>query len=171
MLCLKIDKKGRWQLLYYNNNRRKGESVLSDEPVQWNQRTHIAGVYDNGRLNLFVNGVKQRQAMTVDDIKPKGRQIRIGSNLWAGGRNHFFKGAIGQVRISKVRMYKNNFTPADRLSVDEHSMAMYDLNERVRRLITNQAGGEFIRLRVDMKTVRASEELTGDKPSASKPSG
>lgn len=73
-------------------------------------------------------------------------------------------------------MYKNNFTPADRLSVDEHSMAMYDLNERVRRLITDQAGGEFIRLRVDMKTVRASEELkseelTGDKPSASKPSG
>lgn len=68
-------------------------------------------------------------------------------------------------------MYKNNFTPADRLSVDEHSMAMYDLNERVGRLITDQAGGEFIRLRVDMKTVRASEELKSDKPSASKPSG
>ena len=176
MLCLKTDTKGRWQLLYYNNNQRRGESVLSNEPVQWNQRTHIAGVYDNGRLNLFVNGVKQRQAMTVKDIKPKGSQLRIGSNLWAGGKNHFFKGTISQVRISKVRMYKKNFTPADQLSVDENSMAMYDLNKKVGRLIINQAGGEFIRLRVDMNTVRASEELKSeelksDKPSASKRSG
>ena len=65
-------------------------------------------------------------------------RIWIGSNLWAGGKNHFFKGAIGQVRVSKVRMYKKNFTPADQLSVDENSMAMYDLNERAGRLITDQ---------------------------------
>ena len=174
MLCLKIDNKGRWQLLYYNNSRRTGESVLSNEPVQWNQRTHIAGVYDNGRLNLFVNGVKQRQAITVKDIKPKGRQLRIGSNLWLGDRNHFFKGSIDQVRISKVRMYKTSFTPADKLSADENSMAMSDLNEKAGRLILDQAGNEFARLRVDMEIVRGSEELendefTSDKPSALKP--
>ena len=39
-------------------------------------------------------------------------------------------------------------------------MAMYDLDEKFGRLIIDQSGREFARLKVDMKTVRESEELT-----------
>ena len=60
----------------------------------------------------------------------------------------------------ELKVYESNFTPADKLSADKNSMAMYDLDEKFGRLIIDQSGREFARLKVDMKTVRESEELT-----------
>ena len=157
MITLKIGNQGHWEFLLRG---RTLVSVVSNEPVEWNQRAHVAGIFENGRIELFVNGVKQSQRRTVSNIKPQGKEIRIGSNFWTGGRNHFYKGTVDQVRVSKVRVYESNFTPADKLSADKNSMAMYDLDEKFGRLIIDQSGREFARLKVDMKTVRESEELT-----------
>lgn len=84
---------------------------------------------------LYVNG--RQQQPTSDITTSHGASIRnflIGADP---GRDqerlpeHSFVGYLYAIRISDRARYDRNFTPPDELSVDQHSLAVYDARKSV----------------------------------------
>ncbi len=87
--------------------------------------THLAGVYDGQQIALFING---RMAASTN---APGARLSSDKSLYVGARPNgafnthnfsypliYWRGAVDEVRISRVARYKTDFTPAPRLARD-----------------------------------------------------
>ncbi|MBK8797554.1 MAG: LamG domain-containing protein [Anaerolineales bacterium] len=91
--------------------------------AQW---THLAAVYDNGAVRLFVNGVSSTPATVGATLRIAAGGLRIGG---VPGYS-YLGGAVDDVRISASVRYTANFAPPAILPApDANTLAQWAFNE------------------------------------------
>ncbi|MDX1944307.1 MAG: family 16 glycoside hydrolase [Pirellulaceae bacterium] len=87
----------------------------------------VAGVWDGTRLRLFVDGKEAK------DLRASSASIGAPSAIlghWGrSSASEGFRGQLDEVRISNVARYTADYVPEDRLSSDEHTLALYHFDE------------------------------------------
>jgi|GEM_PF-6455167 len=137
MLRLNYDKRNRWSFGTYNYHSKREHTITDTSLITWGQRTHVAGVYHLGQLELFVDGRSVGCSEKFNDVKPSGNKIRISTEFWNQGSG--FQGIVEQVRVTRGVRYQSSFQP-QRFERDDNTMALYDLNEGVGNLVYDSSG-------------------------------
>jgi len=108
--------------------------VASDAPVRLWQEQHLAAVFDGNELRLYVDGRLQlhRGAAASPNCNSAcpfliGASPTVKDNSLSA--EHRFNGRIDEVRISRVARYTEDFLPQRRFEPDEHTIALYHLDE------------------------------------------
>lgn len=120
---------GPWSV--YMQGTKEGYAVQG--PATPNQSAHVAGIFDGKELRLFVNG-RLAGTKRIDKDNPPNLQktaIHMG---------HQFIGLMREVRISKVARYDKDFTPAIRFEPDQHTIALYHMDEGAGDVLTDSSG-------------------------------
>jgi serine/threonine protein kinase/WD40 repeat protein/formylglycine-generating enzyme required for sulfatase activity len=124
-----------------NQHLARGHNLV---PV--GEGVHLAAVWDEKTLTLFVNGRRSPQASSGTPAE-HGGITTIGAG-YAGGqsggklgvRMFYFAGEIDEVRVSKVARYDKDFTPPNRHAPDDQTLALYHFNEGAGDVLTDYSG-------------------------------
>lgn len=102
------------------------QGVLYPTALPAGQWAHVAAVYDNGAVRLFVNGVATTPATVGATLRITTGGLRMGG---VPGYT-YFAGALDDVRLSSSVRYTANFTPPATLpSPDVDTLAQWALDE------------------------------------------
>ncbi|HHW88054.1 MAG TPA: hypothetical protein GX400_17835 [Chloroflexi bacterium] len=102
------------------------QGVLYPTTLPAGQWAHVAAVYDNGAVRLFVNGVATTPATVGATLRITPSGLRMGGVPGYA----YFAGALDDVRISASVRYTANFTPPATLpAVDVDTLAQWAFNE------------------------------------------
>jgi len=144
---------GAHQLVLYQTGGDWGVAKKNgDHSILWRapgsltpgERTHLAGVWTGKVLQLFVNGRKV-------DAEHQGYQLgSTEAGLYLGGApadvlpdgeaDRWFDGSVEQVRLSRGTIYEADFIPADVLTPDATSLAVYAINEGAGPTLVDSTG-------------------------------
>jgi Concanavalin A-like lectin/glucanases superfamily len=122
-------------MFHFNEGRQDNAgyaSAGSDNDAKLNQQVHVAGVYDGKNVRIFVDGKLQPHSdATTAPHKASIFDFMVGADPNAQGKPHqFFKGAIDEVRISKVARYQEDFRPAkEKFKPDASTLVLYHFDE------------------------------------------
>ena len=138
-------------------------------------KTHVlALVYDLRTLSLFVDGKKvltplySRQNGEESEISelihPLARQFEnLGTVFGVSTKNaadpRFFNGIIDEIRISNTARYTEDFTPEKRFENDEHTLALYHMDEGSGDVLKDSSGNGHHGKIFGAKWVRVDDEL------------
>ncbi|MFN8706478.1 MAG: LamG-like jellyroll fold domain-containing protein, partial [Planctomyces sp.] len=130
-MALYISDQGHWGMA-----RRFGTQSFVNAavtPATIGQWVHVAGVFENSEMTLYVNGQRQNTRAVPFGL-PKTR-----GGLYVGGvaseqlppdqNDRFFAGDIDCVRISKGIRYTEPFQPPESLAVDSRTVVALPLDE------------------------------------------
>lgn len=98
----------RWAFVVRDRDRNR--QIVSDEPASPARRVHLAGVFSDGKVRLFVDGKPQRDTAVVEKFVPSTHPILIAADT--NGEGHpeaFFQGKILSVRASSKALYTEPF--------------------------------------------------------------
>jgi hypothetical protein len=120
------------------------KAVCSNQTLPLHQWAHVAGVYYNSELTLFINGVKDSAIVAVSGAPFSGTApVFIGAAGPDTNPYEAFDGKIDEVRISNIARYTDSFTmPTDFFEYDENSLLLMHLDEGSGSLTKND--GSFI---------------------------
>ena len=91
-------------------DRDRNRQIVSDEPAAPLRRVHLAGVFADGKMRLFIDGKLQRDTAAVEQFVPSRHPLLIGADTNADGHPEaFFHGKIHGVRASTRAMYNESF--------------------------------------------------------------
>jgi hypothetical protein len=91
---------------------------------KWSAWTHLALAYDGARLRYFVDGRLQGEAEGAPYV-PSVRRLFVGAEPRGDSTpNHFFRGAIDEVRISRGARYAADFRPERTFLRDERTVLL-----------------------------------------------
>jgi len=97
-------------------DRARNCQVISDEPVAVGRPVHLAGVFADGKMRLFVNGKLQRETPEVEKFVPSPHALLIGADTNGQGQPEaFFQGDIMAVRATAQALYQESFSIPRRL--------------------------------------------------------
>ena len=119
-----------------------GPGYLSDQSPVPGIPTHVAAVWDGSQGILYVNG--QRQSVSSAHVDSLVFDATTPS--WIGGVGRpetletFIPYTIDELRVSGVARYSEDFTPATRHEVDEHTSALYHFDEGSGDQLTDASG-------------------------------
>ena len=131
------------------------QGVLYPTALPANQWSHVAVVYDNGAVRIFVNGVSNTPATVGATLRISTAGLRLGG--LAG--YPFFAGALDDVRISSAARYIANFTPPATLpAADADTLAQWAFNEGSGQTVADASGNGR------NGTLGASTAAGGDDP-------
>lgn len=127
-----IDASGFWQAFraQRSSGPRGHEYVYarSTSPAEIGRRVHVAGVFTESKLSLFIDGRPM-------ESKPTGKHVesRFPFYLGADPRSddtpeQFFHGTIDEVRVSDVARYWSGFDPQERFVSDSDTLLLYHLD-------------------------------------------
>lgn len=100
---LGILENGHAQVSFYHG--REWVKIESNDPVEIGTWTHLALVFENGLMSLFVNGVHDSEVNTLQPMPMGLDYIAVGGG---GGLGQFF-GGLDEVRITDVALNFNDF--------------------------------------------------------------
>ncbi|MGO1052196.1 LamG-like jellyroll fold domain-containing protein [Crossiella sp. CA198] len=116
----------RWAFAMTDDSRPGGPRVESANPPQLDAWTHLVGAYDaaNGKLVLYVNGVKQGEAV-VQGWNATGDLV-VGAAKFGGNTVDHFPG-----RIDDVKVYDRLLIPAEAATLANQAVlrSHYAMNE------------------------------------------
>ncbi len=118
--------------------------VISQQIVPLNQWVHVAGVYQDSELTLFVNGTKDTE-VTFASGAPFAGTAPVFIGAAGPDSNHYqaFDGNMDEVRISDIARYTDSFVlPTSPFEFDENSLALMHFDEGAGSLTENY--GTFI---------------------------
>ncbi len=100
-------------------------SATATEPIPPGEWVHLAGVYDSGNINIYVNGELAGTRLTSGNTRANNGDLVIGAN--ATGNGNFFVGLIDEVRIwsSGKSMFEIRDRHRDLLMGNEEYLATY----------------------------------------------
>ncbi|MDQ2587993.1 LamG-like jellyroll fold domain-containing protein [Saccharothrix yanglingensis] len=117
---------GKWGFLMSKGPAGNGWYALSDQGARPDQWVHLVGVFDapQGRMSLYVNGVKQGSFMgTPDGAGVHGWHasgpLWVGRGIWTGQRSDVWKGDIDDVRVHSGVLTENEIEQL-RFSTQHH---------------------------------------------------
>ena len=136
--------------------------VEANDEMEYGRRTHVAAVYDGRVVRLYIDGQVQTRGRAVEDLVPSTLPILIGANPNEDvGTAENFLGTIDEVRISQTACYTKDFTPAERLEADEHTLALYHFDEGAGDVLKDSSGNGHHGTIHGGTWVRVDEELKG----------
>ncbi|MFY0625047.1 MAG: T9SS type A sorting domain-containing protein [Reichenbachiella sp.] len=109
---------------------------------EWN---HVAAIFDNGVIKLYVNGdiVGTSASATFSSLPLSASNIVIGEDRIQGGAAEYYEGQMDDVRIwsvarsaTEISTYKNQCLAGDEIGLDLY----YNLNENSALTTTDLAG-------------------------------
>jgi hypothetical protein len=127
-MALYLDGDGRWGVARY----WKAQSILRRTTVRAepNTRVHLAALFQEGNLKLYVNG---RDVVDETSVFPLSE---TSGGLFIGGADlnnlqdpRFFPGVIESVKISRGDRYESPFAAPARLESDDRTLALFPLDE------------------------------------------
>jgi serine/threonine protein kinase/regulation of enolase protein 1 (concanavalin A-like superfamily) len=124
-----------WTFSLRDVGKVKNPFAESPNRVEFGKLHHVAGVFSNGELRLFVNGKKV--SVTKGPEKPGGIS---GAPFLIGGKVYPFSGIITEVRISQVARYDQDFTPAQRFETDKDTLGRYYFDEGAGNVLKDSSG-------------------------------
>ena len=142
---------------------RDGYSVTASPPLEGRQ--HVALVYKEGILSLFVAGQKRGSTSkrVGNEIKgPSRGQLTIGAQANPYNKNviNFFQGRIDEVRVSKIARYTGDFQPKQRFESDEETLGLYHFDEGTGEVLKDSSGNGHDGKIVGAKWVRSETAAT-----------
>ena len=159
MIKLRVNKEQKWEFSVYNHHSKKQVRIVADEAVEWGKRIHLAGVYKPGKIQFFVNGISVGKEEGFDGPRPSGGFMRLGSDIYGGGENHFFKGVIDEFRVDNTELYNENFIPEPNLVPKETSMFCFNFNEGLGKFAVDTSGnGIHANIKSGVWTQQKSDE-------------
>jgi hypothetical protein len=123
-------------------------------PAVENRKAHVAGVYANKTVRLFVDGKL------------------VGEKIWDPPTHHkvpfqlgiSFNGLLSEVRISKVARYEKDFMPRGRHEPDADTLALYHFDEGQGDLLKDSSGNNHHGKIVGAKWVNADGTPIAPRP-------
>ena len=107
------------------------QAVYSVSSITLNQWHHIAGIYDNETVLIYVDGVLKGTEL-VSAISSPNLGLCIGDNVQLNPSNasvsRYFNGDIDTVRISSITRYTSNFNPDVSWNTDIDTLGLWDMN-------------------------------------------
>ncbi|MCE9557258.1 MAG: LamG domain-containing protein [Planctomycetes bacterium] len=113
-------------------DRDRNRQIVSDEPATADRRVHLAGVFADGKMRLFIDGKPQRDTSLVEKFVPSRHPFLIGADTNADGHPEaFFHGKIQSVRASTRAVYQEPFSRPWRLESGEDTamLLVFDQGE------------------------------------------
>ncbi len=124
----------------YNNGDLKLEvgngttsTNISTGNLQLNKWQHIAGVFDNGSLSLYIDGTLQvNGSSTFSSVQTNSATLKLGA--YAGTYNQYFNGVLDQVRVWNIAKSQSDIVSNmySELNGNENGLvAYYDFNKGI----------------------------------------
>lgn len=116
--------------------------VPSDRPPKPGRWTHLALCYDGATLRFYVGGRLQGSSEGAPFVV-SGHRLLVGAEPLPDGRPHrFFRGAIDEVRVSRVVRYREDFVPRGEFLRDPETVLLlhFDVDEAEERIFLDDSG-------------------------------
>ncbi|WP_417385404.1 SUMF1/EgtB/PvdO family nonheme iron enzyme [Gimesia sp.] len=133
------------------------------------ERNHIAAIFENGEVRLYVDGkrldkVNYGPERTPAQAKPPTmvRELLIGNTRMAGQSP--FRGLIEGVRYSKGARYNEDFVPPAELTKDSTTEALYLFKEGQGDILKDYSDNGYNGKIIDAKWVKVGRETTISSP-------
>jgi len=110
---------------FETHNEGESTFVVDIRKAPIRQWVHVACIFDNDALYLYVDGIKVTKKENAE-MGQATSSLLIGMNHTNGS---FFDGMINEVRLSSVARYDANFTPAEKLVTDSHTIGLWHFDE------------------------------------------
>ncbi len=105
------------------------------------ERVHLAGVLSGRHMALFVDGQEQDTLDLAGPLDASPLPFFLGGNPNRDGSAvQHFNGIIEEVRISKSARYRGDFTPAERLEVDDDTALLYRFDRTTSDVAVDASG-------------------------------
>ncbi len=130
----------RWGIGFHNEKNQRYVNAESTAPGECQRRVNIAGTFDGTTSRLFIDGRLVGVSKAVEEYGPSGLPLLIGASWKVGNEfeNHF-KGILDEMRISNIARYSEDYSPARRLVVDAHTLALYHFDEEDGDLLKDES--------------------------------
>lgn len=166
---------GGWQFVAKGADGYAKAMWDADETT--NQRVHLAGVFDQGRVQLYVDGQLKAEEMIAGSFLPSSTNLVIGANPGSNagassydktGNNEyyqFFNGRIDEIRISRVAKYDDNFVPPtalDRFEPTDGTLALFHCDELAEGKLIDASGNGHDGAATNCKLVPADSPIAAD---------
>ncbi len=130
---------------------------------------HLAFVIDDREGRLYIDGkLVSRLPRTGERKGGEEEHAWLGAGLHNGIPNYFFRGRLGEVRVSKVARYEQDFTPAKRFDTDQNTLALYHFDEGSGDVLKDSSGHDHHGKIVGAKWVHVAESVNPDSPPPAK---
>ncbi|MCX7422871.1 MAG: SUMF1/EgtB/PvdO family nonheme iron enzyme [Planctomycetia bacterium] len=130
---------------------------------------HLASVIDDREGRLYIDGkLVSRRPRTNERTAGEDKHAWLGTALFNGGLNYFFRGRLGEVRVSQVARYDQEFTPAKRFDTDQDTLALYHFDEGSGDVLKDSSGHGHHGQIVGAKWVHVAESVNPDSPPSAK---
>jgi serine/threonine protein kinase/formylglycine-generating enzyme required for sulfatase activity len=127
------------------NEAQGPQFYFSDHPIALHRRTHVALVYQENALWMFLDGQLQGTPLPVP-LSPRTVGFQplpcVYSSRPDRSNGNGFTGDIDEVRLSQVARYKAPFTPSDRFDSDPQTLLLYHFDEGQGNRLTDSSGKE-----------------------------
>jgi hypothetical protein len=113
-------------------DRDRNRQIISDEPATPDRHVHLAGIFADGKIRLFIDGKPQRDTTVVEKFVPSPHPLLIAADTnGAGSPEAFFRGSIISVRASSKALYTESFQRPWRLDSTDGStlLLVFDRGE------------------------------------------
>jgi hypothetical protein len=115
--------------------------VMAADDWDYGAWTHVALVYDGAHLRLFVGGELSAEAPASGPLKGNRLPLYVGADVSSRRRPRtHFRGAIDEVRLSKVARYRGPFEPQARFEPDAHTLLLLHCDHELGRLVPDASG-------------------------------
>ncbi|QDT33268.1 protein kinase domain-containing protein [Thalassoglobus polymorphus] len=141
--------RGHWGFMVNFGEKAGVMNSKASQPAVEGEWTHLAGVFRNGTVQLFVNGEPMKAVKLPDKISSEsGKYIRLGVN---------FVGAIRQFKISKSARYAKRFEPPQQMMNDVDTLVLYKFHEGIGDVLKDSSGNGYHGKIIGAKWVRSVE--------------
>ena len=102
---------------------------------------HLAFVIDDREGRLFIDGKPVARCPRTNELKVvEDKHAWLGAGLFNGHPNYFFRGRIGELRVSQVARYEQDFTPDKVFDADQNTLALYHFDEGSGDVLKDSSG-------------------------------
>jgi hypothetical protein len=115
--------------------------VSAKREADWDEWVHLAFCWDGEVARFFVNGKLTDEAPAEGDLRSNSQPLFIGADTnGRGAPEHPFTGSVDEVRVSNIARYARPFRPDKRHDTDEHTVALFHLDNDLDGLFPDASG-------------------------------
>jgi hypothetical protein len=125
----------KWHIALQDATTGRLDGLIIGGKFEDGRRTHVAAVFQGGRLTLYVDGQvvddKDVSGLLTANTARRGK-FSIGPTPW--------KGLVDEVRVSRIARYKREFQPEPRFEPDADTLALYHCDEGAGDVLKDSSG-------------------------------
>ncbi len=115
--------------------------VFAKAAWAWEKWTHFALCYDGEKMRYFVDGTLQGEADAAGPLTRNRFPLYVGADPDRRGRPSYgFRGAIDEVRLSRVARYKKPFKPKTKYARDKDTVLLFHFDTDTEPFFPDDSG-------------------------------